>query len=784
MSGNNERTPLLPNEAPEAGNQSNVDDTPLDEQVRQARLRRWVSICVSVFIIVAFIAILVLAGVLDRGKKGRNADTAVPLCTTAACIHAASELLYNLSPDYKNIDACTNFDSLVCDGFNARHDIPQDRSSFSTASQMSDTGQTILRHILESPYPGQSKHSAFSPMNLAHTTANTDEENFRKMQTSFGACINETAIENVGTEPLMELIKSVALHLELADDVAEGGLGQPMTEGELGSLHQTIEFLEKIGVGSFEQLFIGADDKDPELLIVQAFPDGITLPSPEYYKDKDTLASYQKLLEEVFSTLLPHETWKKSASVLAKAVVELEVKIAEITPPPEDLQDVTKYYNIEKIDKVGELGPALRLDKTVRALAPKDYKDSSMLLAFPEFLTKTSNLIADTPKRVLQSYFIWKVIYSYASAIEAPEVKPISRFNNVLSGRDPETKTERWKTCLRHVDGTIGWILSRFYIEAAFSEEAKKFGDEIITDIKHQFISKLNGLSWMDESVKELAVNKVKNIDQKIGYPTKPPNIMEPPALRDYYKDLPISDSFFKNTLSSAKWSSDKSWSSLGKPVDHNEWGMQADIINAYYNPVGNEIVFPAGIMQFPVFDVDLPSYLSYGAFASVAGHELSHAFDSSGRHYDEHGNFTDWWTGRTVKEFTKRADCFVAQHGNFTVEGTDGKPLHVNGKLTLGENIADAGGVAAAFAAWKQRQDTQPDKNLPGLEFFSQDQLFFIFYANFWCGKIRKEQAINYIYTDPHSPAWARILGTTANSREFRESFNCPVKEPTCELW
>jgi len=259
---------------------------------------------------------------------------------------------------------------------------------------------------------------------------------------------------------------------------------------------------------------------------------------------------------------------------------------------------------------------------------------------------------------------------------------------------------------------------------------------------------------------------------------------MDPPALKEYYKDLSISDSYFKNTLNSAKWASDKGWLSLGKPVDHNEWGMQADIVNAYYNPVGNEIVFPAGIMQFPVFDVALPSYISYGAFASVAGHELSHAFDSSGRHYDEHGNFTDWWTERTVKEFTKRADCFVEQYSNFTVEGNDGKPLHVNGKLTLGENIADAGGVAAAFAGWKQRQDVQPDKNLPGLGFFTQDQLFFVFYANWWCGKIRKEQAINYIYTDPHSPAWARILGTTANSREFRESFNCPVKEPTCELW
>lgn len=303
-------------------------------------------------------------------------------------------------------------------------------------------------------------------------------------------------------------------------------------------------------------------------------------------------------------------------------------------------------------------------------------------------------------------------------------------------------------------------------------------------DIKHQFVSKLNGLSWMDDVVKKLAVNKVNKIDQKIGYPTTSPNITDPDALHAYYNGLTISDSFFNNTLASNTREVNRTWSALGKPVDHGEWGMQADIVNAYYNPVGNEIVFPAGIMQFPVFELELPSYVSYGAFASVAGHELSHAFDNSGRHYDENGNFTDWWTNNTVKEFDTRANCFVDQYSNFTVEGNNGEPLHVNGKLTLGENIADAGGVSAAYAAWKSRTESTPDQSLPGLDFFSHDQLFFVFYANWWCGKMRKEQAIQYIYTDPHSPAAARVLGTTANSRAFRDSFNCPVKEPTCELW
>lgn len=196
------------------------------------------------------------------------------------------------------------------------------------------------------------------------------------------------------------------------------------------------------------------------------------------------------------------------------------------------------------------------------------------------------------------------------------------------------------------------------------------------------------------------------------------------------------------------------------------------------------EIVFPAGIMQRPVFDVEAPAYMSYGAFGSVAGHELSHAFDSTGRHYDQNGNYTDWWSKATVEAFKVKADCFVNQYANFTVPGPDDKPLHVNGRLTLGENIADAGGLSASFQAWKRRAAEKPNKDLPGLEHFTHDQLFFVTYSNWWCGKSTKDTAINRIYTDPHAPKWARILGAMANSREFRESFKCKVKEPTCQLW
>ncbi|KAI1135264.1 endothelin-converting enzyme 1 [Hypoxylon sp. FL0543] len=781
---NDEQTPLLRGTSNNHAEENGTDAVPEEEfvhlnaQVKTWRRRRWISLIVSIILIIAFVVILILSGVLSRARRKPPAMVS-SLCLTSDCIHASSEILYNLSPDYKTIDPCTHFDTLVCDGFNNRHDIPQDRSSYSTGTIMSENGQTTLRHILESPYPNTSQHSSFSPQNLMKQAVSTDEENFDMIQKAYNSCMNETSLQEIGVQPLVNLIEQVATSFP----VAEGDSGS-VEESDYAALSDTILLLQKIGIGAFVGLTAGADDKNPDVVIVQGYPAGLSLPSPEYYQDNDTVSTYQAMLGEVFSSLLPTNSSKASAEQLAHSVIDFEKKIAAVTPPPEDQSDVTKYYNIVKLADAGKIGPAIGLDSVVKGLVPQNYTADSLLLAFPEFLGNVSEIISNTSKATVQSYLVWQLVNEYSTYVEGPEVQPIIRFSNVLSGKDPDTKSERWKTSVSYVDNTLGWILSRFYIEAAFSDEAKKYGDQIILDIKHQFISKLNGLSWMDDSVKKLAVNKVNNIDQKIGFPTTSPNITDPEALRAYYSGLTISDSFFNNSLFSNAREVNRTWSALGKPVDHGEWGMQADIVNAYYNPVGNEIVFPAGIMQFPVFQLGLPSFTSYGAFASVAGHELSHAFDNSGRHYDEHGNFTDWWTNNTVQEFDKRANCFVEQYNNFTVQGNNGELLHVNGWLTLGENIADAGGVSAAFAAWKDRTASAPDQDLPGLDFFTQEQLFFVFYGNWWCGKTRKEQAIRGIYTDPHSPAFARVLGTTANSRAFRESFNCPVKEPTCELW
>lgn len=277
----------------------------------------------------------------------------------------------------------------------------------------------------------------------------------------------------------------------------------------------------------------------------------------------------------------------------------------------------------------------------------------------------------------------------------------------------------------------------------------------------------------------------VGNINQKIGYPTKTPNEESPQDLDQYYAHLQIDNSFFDNGLSVYRFAQNKTWYDLLKPTDKDQWGMTSPTVNAYYTPSLNEIVFPAGIMQMPVFSGELPEYVSYGGFGATAGHELTHGFDDQGSKYDALGRYREWWDNSTTVKFESKTQCFIKQYAQFTVEGLEGEKVPVNGKLTLGENIADAGGLNNAYRAWKKRDLTSPNPAVVGLEKFTNDQMFFIVYANSWCGKTKKEALLQQVYTDAHPPMDKRIIGPLDNSPDFRKAFNCPIrKDSNCHLW
>ncbi|KAF2153618.1 peptidase family M13 [Myriangium duriaei CBS 260.36] len=702
------------------------------------------------------------------------------VCDSPECVIASSKLLLSISPRYHEIDPCEDFHTYACEGFGTTHEIREDQTGIGSLNIISEENQLLLKRILEATEP---PHDT----SLFWTASSPDREIFAKMQASYNACMNETRLRSLASAPLIDLLKSLD------------------KEYDRNSLTGAVHFLMSIGAEAPITLSVGPDDKDPDTNVVAYSPPySFGLPSKEYYNKTDLVSSYQEAIGDVLDSLLKEANDSELDSgeslfasfrlpgsahgfnkKLIHDMVRFESAMAFAGPDPEYLEDITKTYNPHSLDEAEAYNPAISIKAIIDKFAPGS-RPSKIVVASPDYLKSLKHIIAAQEKEVLRTYVVWKAVQAYGMTVESEALAPLRKFNNRLQGRAPGSRPERWRTCISTVDDDLPWILSRFFIERAFSKEAKDLGDDIIHAIKTQFIVKLGQTEWMTPAVRSLAISKVGQIRQKIGYPTASPDVTSARVLAIYYANVTVrGDTFFANRLSATRAQSSRSWAELSRPVDRAAWLMSAPTVNAYYNPPGNEIVFPAGIMQAPVFQgPDVPRYLIYGAFGAVAGHELSHAFDSTGANYDPTGNYSDWWDETTLAAFRKKTRCFVDQYANYSIPSANG-PAYVNGRLTLGENIADAGGLSAAFQAWRAYEATEgPDSLLPGLQDFSKEQLFFLAYGLTWCGKIREEEAVRRLYTDPHSPAKWRIMGTTSNSREFREAFGCPVRRPTCELW
>lgn len=339
------------------------------------------------------------------------------------------------------------------------------------------------------------------------------------------------------------------------------------------------------------------------------------------------MADYTTVLKQVVGGLIGDRF-----DETAEDVVAFEKKLADVTPDTQTQEDVTKYYNPLTVKETEALVPEISFANIISSLAPHDYKGDRLIVGSPSYIKALSVLLKDTPRETILLFLQWKLIQGFAGVIEDASIEPLRRFENELAGKEPQAKEERWRKCLGHLDEGLGWSLSRFYVLDAFSEDSKKLGDQIVSDIKERFIFTLDQTNWMSPDVRKLGIEKVGNIIQKIGFPTKSPNVLDPEDVNKFYRELELSkDTFFENEVAVARFQLRGEWSKLGKPTNRDEWGMSAPTVNAYYNPPGNEIVFPAGIMQPPAFyGPSAPLYLAYGAFGAVSGHELSHGMLSS----------------------------------------------------------------------------------------------------------------------------------------------------------
>ncbi|KAL8888068.1 MAG: hypothetical protein Q9215_004448 [Flavoplaca cf. flavocitrina] len=669
----------------------------------------------------------------------------------ASCVLAAAGIIENMHSDYHQINPCDDFSKYVCGGWEAKHDLRPDQDSVSSGSVMYEKSQETLRRLLEAPY-SDSQSSSVS------TSASANRLILDKIQSAYNACMDEGAIQQRGAKPLLDVLGKVQEHYPRPSNIGwVHGRNMHQSRGQQSDsnerLTSVVVYLSSIGVDAFVTFSTDADDKDPDSVVLSL--NALSrpgLPSKEYYQDQGLLKAYGETMGQVLEALLREahpspqlgvdaSTIFECSEELVKAVVDLEKNLAFASPDEADAEDVTKYYNPRSLTEIHALLPQLSMPYLLSLLAPSGYEPAKVIVGSPSYLEALAQQLNDADYETLRAYLVWKTVQAYVDEVEDEALRPLKRFNNRLRGKEPDAVEERWRTCVKVVDRGLGWILSKFFVEETFSQDAKAFGDRIIRGIKSQFVEKLSVAGWMSKDVRNVAIEKVHRIVQKIGYPTRSPDLLDAEAVEKYYQGVQVTnDSYFDNALSVAKFDAHREWSKLGKPTNRDEWLMTAVTVN-----------------------VD--------------------EYQLRGRHYDQTGNYTDWWDDKTVQAFKAKTECFVEQYSNFTILDPEGKTLHVNGKLTLGENIADAGGLSAAFHAWKEIEKTKPSQLLPGLQHFTKEQMFFITYPSLFCAKTRQERAVNLIYKDPHSPAWARILGTVANSREFQEAFDCPKKEPTYNI-
>ncbi len=512
---------------------------------------------------------------------------------------------------------------------------------------------------------------------------------------------------------------------------------------------------------------------------------------------------YVELGAELLQSIYPRNISRQTATGLMTSVQDLETQLAlTIGQAIVDFGNQWADSGIPSpkmtLDALSDLAPELNISYVVKAMAPAGFNHERIVVNFPTFFPNISRIVSNTSSEVMQAFLIWKAATAMAPYVISNVTDRYNALEYQVPAWDPSYNGSRWQQCVEHADSGVywmlsnvnpaglGWITSRFFVDRAYSRHARRFTDQILTAIQQEFITRLHDKKWVSDHVKAGAEQKVKKILRKIGYPDISPNVTNPIAIQAYYSDVNITGSHFWNSLSLARSSIRHNWAQLARPTDRNLWQGTAATANAYYNPPTNEIVVYAGIQQFPVYQDDFPAYLSYGGMGSICGHELTHGFDTQGRLYDGDGNLTNWWDTPSIEAFDNRTNCFVDQYSNFTTPGPNGTALRVNGFFTLAENIADSGGVQISYGAWQKVQaaQTTPDLGLPGLEHFSNEQLFFIQWAQTWCAVEPPAAMADQINTDVHSPGFARIRGPLANSRGFREAFNCPVKEPTCELW
>jgi putative endopeptidase len=636
----------------------------------------------------------------------------------------------------RGVNPCEDFYQFACGGWIASHPTPPDHPRYGRFEELQERNNAILRDILD---------------DAAKPTAAPE---LKKVGDYYASCMAETAIDAKGTAPLAPDLASVAAIKDKAQIPAV-----------VGHMHM-------VGMSGFFGFGAAPDFKDATQYMLIFGQGGLGLPDRDYYlKDDADATKLRGEYEQHVSRMLQLAGDTPAAATAgAKKVLQIETTLAKNALDRVSQRNPTNIYHKMSRDDVKKLMPDFNMSQYLeRAEAPPG---DNANVTEPDFLMAVDHVIADTPLPDLKTYMRWHVIRSNAAMLPKRFVdESFTFYGKTLTGA--KEQRPRWKRCVDATDGDLGEALGKIYVDRTFGSDGKARTLQMVEAIEAALGSDIKEISWMSDETKKAAEAKLRAVANKIGYPDR---------WRDYSTLRLVRGDAYGNSQRANAFAYRRQMAKIGKPVDKTEWLMTPPTVNAYYNPLENNINFPAGILQPPFFIKAADEAVNLGAAGAVVGHELTHGFDDQGRRFDPGGNMREWWTPADGKAFEERAACIDQQYGGYTAVDD----LKLNGKLTLGENVADNGGVRLAWMALMEMLKT---KNLGTADGFTPEQRFFVGWGQMWCENRSDEIARLHVKTNPHSPGKYRTNGVVSNMPEFAKAFACPanakmVQQPACRVW
>ena len=639
----------------------------------------------------------------------------------------------------KSVDPCVDFYHYSCGGWVQKNPIPPDQTSWSVYGKLYVDNLTYLRGILEEAAAAKDR----DPVT-------------QKIGDYYASCMNETLVEKLGTKPMQP-------DLAVVEDV-----------NSVNDLASVIARFQLKGIGVPFDFGPKQDPDDSDKMIVGVEQGGLGLPDRDYYvkddaKAKETRERYVQHVQKMFELLGDSpDVAKKNAAV----VMRMETSLAKASLTRVERRDPYKEKHKMTVPDLYKIAPDFNWKQFFSDAGVPKFE--ILNVSWPDFFKDVNAQLKSASLADWKTYLRWHLAHSRAPYLSSAFVNENFDFYRKYLRGATELQP-RWKRCVQYVDNDLGEALGQAYVRKTFGPELKSSTVEMTQQIEDAMAVRIQQLDWMSPTTKQQALVKLKAIRNKVGYPDK---------WRDYSSVEILPDDFYGNNIRATQFEEKRQIAKIGQPVDRTEWDMTPPTVNAYYNLQMNDINFPAGVLQPPLYDAKMDAAPNYGNTGSTIGHELTHAFDDEGRQFDAKGNLKDWWTNEDADQFMKHADCVVNQYGQYVIVDD----IKINSKLTEGEDVADLGGTILAYNAWKQ--DTK-GMTLTDADGFTPDQRFFIGFAQWACENQRPENLRVSAVTNPHSPGRDRINGVVVNMPEFAKAFGCKAGQPmvkpddkVCRVW